>query len=450
MLRVTEHYAESDTGRQRSANEDSYFARAPVFVVADGMGGAQAGEVASQVATEAFEPGDRGSEGPESYLRGVAEAANARIHELSQEDSSRSGMGTTLTAVLVEDDEISIAHVGDSRAYLWRDDVLKRLTSDHSLVEELRRQGRLTESQAAEHPQRSIITRALGPEPTVNVDTMSYQARPGDVLLLCSDGLTTMLPDDRLAKVLGQNPDLRQAVKTLIREANAAGGRDNITAVAFRLEEAGDAAPTEGATLIGPSAEEEGLTAEAVRDGAQRERETAVSATRARPASRPPRSSWPARIAKTLAALLVLAVVIAGAYWGVRQVYFLGTDEGDRITLFRGLPYDLPLGIELYSEVEASGTTITELPEDRQDEVTNHELRGRDDAESLITDLEDTAAESSTSPSTTGASSSNSGNEGNAAGSSASPAGGGSEGPADGASSPGQREDPSRQDPQGN
>ncbi len=177
MLRVAEQYAESDTGRQRSANEDSYFARAPVFVVADGMGGAQAGEVASQVATEAFEPGNERGEGPEAYLRGVAEGANARIHELSQEDSSRSGMGTTLTAVLVEDDEISIAHVGDSRAYLWRDGELKRLTSDHSLVEELRRQGRLTESQAAEHPQRSIITRALGPEPTVKVDTMSYPAQ---------------------------------------------------------------------------------------------------------------------------------------------------------------------------------------------------------------------------------------------------------------------------------
>jgi serine/threonine protein phosphatase PrpC len=442
MLRVAEHYAESDTGRQRSANEDSYFARAPVFVVADGMGGAQAGEVASQVATEAFEPGDRGGEGPEAYLRGVAEAANARIHELSQEDSSRSGMGTTLTAVLVEDEEISIAHVGDSRAYLWRDGELKRLTSDHSLVEELRRQGRLTESQAAEHPQRSIITRALGPEPTVNVDTMSYQARPGDVFLLCSDGLTTMLPDARIAEILGENADLRRAVKTLIREANTAGGRDNITAVALRLEEAGATAPDEGATLIGPSAEDEGLTAEAVREGARRD--AAVSATRARP-SGPPRSSWPARIAKTLAALLVIAVVVAGAYWGVRQVYFLGTDEGDRITLFRGLPYDLPLGIELYSEVEASGTTITELPEDRQDEVTNHELRGRDDAESLITDLENNAAEEQSTIPT----SNNNNAGGDAAGSNASPAGGGQEGPADGASSPGQREVPDRQDPQG-
>ena len=397
MLRVAEQYAESDTGRQRSANEDSYFARAPVFVVADGMGGAQAGEVASSVAAEAFEPGNAGDESPESYLRGVAEAANARIHELSQEDSSRSGMGTTLTAVLVQGDEISIAHVGDSRAYLYRDGELKRLTSDHSLVEELRRQGRLTEAQAAEHPQRSIITRALGPEPTVNVDTMSYPARPGDVFLLCSDGLTTMLPDDRIATVLAQNHDLRAAGKTLIREANAAGGRDNITAVAFRLEDAGAEAPEEGATLIGPSAEEQGLTAEAVREGARRERATT---TRERPRGAPPvpKRRWPARVGKALIALAVVAALVVGGIWGARQIYFLGTDEGGRIALYRGLPYDLPAGIELYSEVYSSPTQVASLPEDRQDEVTDHELRGRDDAESLITDLEETADASEPAP----------------------------------------------------
>ena len=407
MLRVAEQYAESDTGRQRSANEDSYFARAPVFVVADGMGGAQAGEVASQVAAEAFEPGNTADESPEAYLRGVAEGANARIHELSQEDSSRSGMGTTLTAVLVKDEEISIAHVGDSRAYLWRDGELKRLTSDHSLVEELRRQGRLTEAQAAEHPQRSIITRALGPEPTVNVDTMSYPARPGDVFLLCSDGLTTMLPDDRIAKILAQNTDLRAAGKALIREANAAGGRDNITAVAFRLEEVGAETAEEGATLIGPSAEEEGFTAEAVREGARRE--AATTASHSRPSgSQIPKRRWPARLAKTVIALVVVAAIVLGGIWGARQVYFLGTDEGGRIALYRGLPYDLPAGIELYSEVYSSPTQVASLPEDRQDEVTNHELRGRDDAESLITDLEETAAEAQPADTTDTTSSNNS------------------------------------------
>ena len=204
MLRVAEHAHRTDTGRQRNANEDAYFARGPLFAVADGMGGAQAGEVASQLATESFEPVQRGEESPEAYLRAIARTANARIHRLAQADSSRSGMGTTLTAALVEDDEVSFAHVGDSRAYLFRDGELKLLTSDHSLVEELRRQGRLTDEQAEDHPQRSIITRALGPEREVEVDTMTYRARPGDVFLLCSDGLTTMIREDRIAATLAE------------------------------------------------------------------------------------------------------------------------------------------------------------------------------------------------------------------------------------------------------
>jgi serine/threonine protein phosphatase PrpC len=387
MLRVAERAAATDTGRQRSANEDSYFARAPVFVVADGMGGAQAGEVASKIATEAFEPGNDRDEAPEVYLRSVAEEANTRIHELSREDSSRSGMGTTLTAALISDDEISFAHVGDSRAYVFRDGDLRRLTSDHSLVEELRRQGRLTEEQASEHPQRSIITRALGPEPDVDVDTMTYPARPGDVYLLCSDGLTTMLSDEQIAAELSRTPDLQRAVRNLVRAANDAGGRDNITAVAFRLEEVG-AEDAEGATLIGPAAEEEGLTGEAIR-----ERARAAAHRRERP-----RRRWPARIGKALLGLLVVAALVAGAIFGARQIYFLGTDEGGRVALFRGLPYDLPLGIELYSEVYSSPVQVASLPEDRQDEVTEHELRDRDDAESLIDDLEDAAAEPEPQP----------------------------------------------------
>ncbi|MGH2925232.1 MAG: Stp1/IreP family PP2C-type Ser/Thr phosphatase, partial [Solirubrobacterales bacterium] len=271
MLRIVEQAQRSDTGRQRDANEDSYFARAPVFAVADGMGGAQAGEVASRLAAESFESAERSGESPEAYLRSIATAANARIHRLAQTDSTRSGMGTTLTAALVEDDEVGFAHVGDSRAYLFRDGELKLLTSDHSLVEELRRQGRLTDEQAEDHPQRSIITRALGPEVEVEVDTMTHQARPGDVYLLCSDGLTTMMPDDRIASVLASTPSLDAAAERLVREANEAGGRDNITVVAFRLEEApATARAGDGATLVGPSAEDAGLTAERVRSEAGR------------------------------------------------------------------------------------------------------------------------------------------------------------------------------------
>ncbi len=171
-------------------------------------------------------------------------------------------MGTTLTAALVAGDEVSFGHVGDSRAYLLRDGELSQLTNDHSLVEELRRQGKLTKAQAAEHPQRSVITRALGPEPDVAVDTMTVQARPGDVFLLCSDGLTTMLSDDEVHAILERASSLDEAARRLVRAANDRGGRDNITVILFRLEEVGAEAPIEGATLVGPSAEAAGLTGE--------------------------------------------------------------------------------------------------------------------------------------------------------------------------------------------
>src|SRR3954466_6974498 len=235
MLKVVEQTFQTDTGRQRDANEDSYFAESPVFAVADGMGGAQAGEVASRLAAESFDTVERGHESPEAYLRAIAKTANARIHRLAEADTSRSGMGTTFTAALVEGDEVGFAHVGDSRAYLWRDGELKLLTSDHSLVEELRRQGRLTDEQAEDHPQRSIITRALGPESDVVVDTMTYRARPGDVYLLCSDGRTTMVKEARIAEILSATDDLDEAVDRLVADANAAGGRDNITVSALRL-----------------------------------------------------------------------------------------------------------------------------------------------------------------------------------------------------------------------
>ena len=260
-LKVVEVAHRTDTGRQRNANEDAFYARAPVFAVADGMGGAQAGEVASRVAAEAFESAGEHGDAPERYLSRVVTEANERIHELAQSDASRSGMGTTLTAALIRDDEVSLAHVGDSRAYVLRDGELKRLTSDHSLVEELRRQGRLTEAQAEEHPQRSIITRALGPEPDVEVDTMTVPARPGDVFVLCSDGLTTMVPEARIARILERSKSLESAVSRLVREANEGGGRDNITVVAFRLADAGAAAPKEQPTLIAPPAQEAEPTA---------------------------------------------------------------------------------------------------------------------------------------------------------------------------------------------
>src|SRR6266851_3020230 len=253
MLRVAEQYAVTDTGRQRRANEDSLLARSPLFVVADGMGGAQAGEVASRIAVESFRPGLEDATHPERALASLARSANARVHELSHSNAEQAGMGTTLTAIYVGEDEVAIAHVGDSRAYCLRDGELLRLTDDHSLVDELMRQGRLTPEEAVEHPQRSVITRALGPEGTVEVDTRSFSARAGDVYLLCSDGLTTMVGEDEILALLLANPLLHDAGEALIAAANEAGGRDNITVVLLRLEEVRVGAPAgaEHPTLTG-------------------------------------------------------------------------------------------------------------------------------------------------------------------------------------------------------
>ena len=185
---------------------------------------------------------------PELALAGLAQAANTRIHELSHTNAEQAGMGTTLTAVYVGERDVAIAHVGDSRAYCLRDGELLRLTDDHSLVDELMRQGRLTPEEAVEHPQRSVITRALGIEGTVEVDTRSFSGRAGDVYLICSDGLTTMVPEQRIAEILNASPRLRDAGEGLIAEANRAGGRDNITVVLLRLEEVSPGrAPPRGA-----------------------------------------------------------------------------------------------------------------------------------------------------------------------------------------------------------
>ncbi len=387
MLRVADQAFRSDTGRQRRANEDAYYVRAPVFVVADGMGGAQAGEVASKLAAETFD--DLGSGPPEEVLRETFAVANSKIHEQAARDESVAGMGTTLTAAIVdsERDEVAIGHVGDSRAYRLRGGKLERLTQDHSLVEELRRKGQLTEQQASEHPQRSIITRALGPEAQVEPDISTVAARPGDVFLICSDGLTTMLGEDGIASVLGSAADLNAAVRALIDGANKAGGRDNITAVAFRLDAVGAAAPEadDQPTLIGASAEEEGLRGAEVRAAAARSRaSTSERPRRARARER----RVLARVGKTLAALVVLAAIAFGAWYGNRQIWFLGTDGDGRVALYRGLPYDLPLGISLYDEHYAAPIQTSSVPSARRDSVTGHKLRSRGDAVSLIEDLE--------------------------------------------------------------
>ena len=386
MLRIDDQAFRSDTGRQRNANEDSLFIRATLFVVADGMGGAQAGEVASKTAAESFDR-ELPQAPPERVLRETIEAANRTIYEHARKDPDLAGMGTTITAAIVdlEAEEVAIGHVGDSRAYRLRGGRLERLTRDHSLVEEMRRKGQLTEAQAEDHPQRSIITRALGPEPEVEVDLQTVPAQAGDVFLICSDGLTTMLGDEQIGHLLSRATSMQAAVRALVDEANRAGGRDNITVLAFRLEDA-DAPQraNEDATLIGASAEEAGLTATEVR------RRAAAEAARQRREELAARSGH-GRLrtaAKALVVLVVIAALAFGAWYGIRLVWFLGTDDAGRVALYRGLPYELPFGLKLYDERYASPIQTGALPPRRQDAVTGHDLRSRQDAVGLIEDIE--------------------------------------------------------------
>jgi protein phosphatase len=226
----------SDTGRKRRRNEDSYVVAPPLFAVADGMGGAQAGEVASKLAAAALEETDPGSLHGAERLVSLIQEANRRVYEHAIADPSTSGMGTTITVALVEGSNVVFGHVGDSRAYLVRDGRLEQLTEDHSLVNELLKTGKLSPQEAETHPQRSVITRAVGTDPDVDVDTFTFEAREGDVFLLCSDGLTDMVSDDDILDTVEQHRgDLDRAMKSLISAANRGGGEDNITVVAFSI-----------------------------------------------------------------------------------------------------------------------------------------------------------------------------------------------------------------------
>jgi serine/threonine protein phosphatase PrpC len=235
------HTGMTDTGRKRRHNEDSFMIEPPVFAVADGMGGANAGEVASGMAVATLREGTRNDTAGERAVVSLIQEANRRVYKRQTDDETASGMGTTMTLAVIEDGIVRFGHVGDSRAYLYRDGELRQLTEDHSLVGELVRSGKLSPEEAESHPQRSVITRALGTDPDVDVDTFTVEAQPGDVFLLCSDGLYSMVGTDRILTVLRRHRnDLDAAAKALIAAANRKGGDDNITVVAFEIARAGD------------------------------------------------------------------------------------------------------------------------------------------------------------------------------------------------------------------
>ncbi len=257
-MSVGQYAVASDTGRRRRRNEDNYVVTPPLFAVADGMGGAQAGEVASGLAAAALEAGASDELTAAERVAALIQEANRRIFARASTDPTASGMGTTMTVALVEGMSVVLGHVGDSRAYLVRGDSMEQLTEDHSLVNELVKSGKLSPEDAHIHPQRSVITRAVGTDPDVDVDVFTIEAEDGDVFLLCSDGLTDMVEDVDILDLVDRNRgDLEQAVRALVQFANSEGGEDNITAVAFRISAEDEAETALDDTVTMPALTEE-------------------------------------------------------------------------------------------------------------------------------------------------------------------------------------------------
>jgi protein phosphatase len=304
-MRVGEHIGLSHRGRRRRHNEDAYVVQPPLFAVADGMGGAKAGEVASALAADAVQESGNDGESGEARVSALIEEANRRVFRRASEDREASGMGTTMTVALVESDEVAIGHVGDSRAYLIRDGRLEQLTDDHSLVAELVRSGKLTPEEAETHPQRSVITRALGTEADVDVDTFSVRSAPGDLFLLCSDGLTSMVDDETILDAVERNrADLEAAAKALINAANRGGGEDNITVVFFEVD--GGAEPEE-------KTEDTVITADST------ENEDTIDESDAQPAIAVVEPTRRGRVLPILGALALLLIVAAVVLWLLGQ-----------------------------------------------------------------------------------------------------------------------------------
>jgi PPM family protein phosphatase len=327
--------AATDIGLVREGNEDYYLVEEPLFAIADGMGGHRGGEVASRLAIETigalFQRGQGG-------LAEQVQEANRAVFERSSSDRDVAGMGTTLTAALLEGDRLRLAHVGDSRAYLLRDGELRMLTEDHTLVHQMVRQGEITEAEAERHPQRSIVTRALGMDATVTVDEAVVDLRAGDRLLICSDGLTSMVGDEAIAARLGRETDPQRAAEALVAEANTGGGVDNTTVIVVAIGEdgssagQGDAPARRRDTLVEPASAP-----------------TAGGATASRAASRA-RGRTGIRWGRVAAVVAIVAAVVALALVGARAYldtqWYVGVANG-HVAIYQGIPADVA-GFDLH------------------------------------------------------------------------------------------------------
>lgn len=363
-LSVRDAGARSDTGRVRSSNEDSLLVDAPLFAVADGMGGANAGEVASAIAIDTLHT----HRGGETALAKAIETANGAIHTSSTTDAARKGMGTTVTALLVDGDDVVIGHVGDSRAYLYRAGRLQRLTDDHSLVEELVRRGALSPEEAERHPQRSVITRALGAEPGVDIDMLRFAAEPDDVYLLASDGLTGMVGDGEIERILAEPGDLQSRADRLVDAANQAGGEDNVTVILVALERAGAATSDRRAPLV------------IVPDPYEDRTPEDAGAPVPRSPGRPPTVLLAAIGA---AALIVALLLVIGLQWS----HFVGAQPDGRLAVYQGVPVELPFDVLLYKPVLLTDIPVAALTAPQRAAILDQRLGSRSAADTRLEDL---------------------------------------------------------------
>jgi PPM family protein phosphatase len=390
-MRLGEQAAFTDPGRKRRRNEDAFVAEPPLFAVADGMGGARAGEVASRLAAAAFREFHEADElGPEQRLEAIIQEANRRIFARAREDTGLSGMGTTVTAALLGEESIAIGHVGDSRAYRVRDDTLEQLTQDHSLVADLIRSGRLTPEEAEAHPQRSVITRALGTDPDVDVDTFGVGVEAGDLFLICSDGLTSMVPEEEILKQLRECDTLEKAAKALIKAANKRGGEDNITVILFRVE-AGE--PLDD-TLVAGNGRGDAEDLEDTLTGLEPIVDSGSAHWEEAPEHRAETKRRPRLGRGVLWGLFVLAVVAvltAAAFWGLSQAYFIGANEDGNVVVYQGVPWELGGGAQLYRAKYVSSLQAVQLSAGERESLFDHSLVSYAEARERLAPYEEEA-----------------------------------------------------------
>src|SRR6266498_3903961 len=391
-MRIADSAGTTDAGRKRRRNEDAFVREPPLFAVADGMGGAQAGEVASRLAAAAFREFHEADElDPAERVAAIIQEANRRIYERARSDAQASGMGTTITAALVSGGSVAIGHVGDSRAYRLRGGKLEQLTEDHSLVADLVRSGRLTPEEADAHPQRSVITRALGTDLEVDVDTFTVEAED----------------DEDIARTVANADSLEHATKALVKAANRAGGEDNVTVVLFRLE--GEPASIEDTAVAPPNGRGEtdledtlsGLEAPAALAGsptAVLEREEGEERQAwgrpldeeepQRKPAKPKRRRWGRRLFWAVLGLAFVLAVIAAAFWALSRANFIGADENGNVVVYQGVPWELGGGIDLFRARYVSRLQAVQLAEPERKMLFNHDLISYDEARDRLAPYE--------------------------------------------------------------